>query len=254
MSADPNERRRVGIIVPPNYFDTTATELTMLDPSIDVMHTQLRLPGFSYGLDEIAEAASEVEACAVSLAATGADIVLQLGTPFSTVHGWDGAQALRARIEDSAGIPFEMMGLAVVQAVHAVGASTVAMGTGYYDEAWVGRYSAFVEDSGLRITSAQGFADQGHFESQQAAWDASFVGFEDEMLSASFGQVATDDPNADAVLVPGMPGRILPLIPGIEAVADRPVISYFAIWWMCRERLGLPALTGHGQLLAASST
>lgn len=208
------DRRRVGIIVPPRYFDTTWQELSQLDRSIDVLTTQMRTdPAFNFGLDEIAGAADEIEACAASLAAAGAEVVLQLGTPFSTVHGWDRANELRGRIERSSGTPFEMMGLSVVQAVHAFGASTVALATGYYDQSWVARYSEFVTDSGLEISSAQSFTDQGHFPSAEAAFEASFVGFSHDLIVASIQEVADSDPTADVILVPGMPGRILTLIP-----------------------------------------
>ena len=80
-----SSRRRVGVIVVPRYFDTTSTELTKLAPNVDVLHTQLRVDeNFGYSLDEIVKAADEVEACAVSLAAAGAEAVVQLNsfTPF----------------------------------------------------------------------------------------------------------------------------------------------------------------------------
>lgn len=93
-----SERRRVGIIVPPRYFDTTSRELTDLEPEIDVLHTQMRVDdSFGFELAEIAACDEEIEACAKSLAAAGAEVVLQLGTPFSTVHGWEQANGLQAR-------------------------------------------------------------------------------------------------------------------------------------------------------------
>ena len=245
------DRRRVGIIVPPRYFDTTWRELTELDQSIDVLTTQMRMdPSFDFSLDQIAGAANEIAACATSLAEAGAEVVLQLGTPFSTVHGWVGANELRERIERTCGAPFEMMGLSVVQAVHAFGASRVAMATGYYDQNWINRYSDFVTGSGLEISSAQSFAEQGHFPSAEAAFEASFHGFSGELIEASIQQVAASDLNADVILVPGMPGRILELIPGLEASIDRPVVSYFSIWWKGRSRLGMAAVNGLGRLLA----
>ena len=81
---------RVGVIVPPKYFDTSAQELQTLSPRIDVLHTQMRLGrAFDYTLEEMADTAGEIEHCAVSLAGAGAEVVLQLGAPFSTVHGWE---------------------------------------------------------------------------------------------------------------------------------------------------------------------
>jgi len=246
-----DRRRRVGIVVPPRHFDTTWQELTELDQSIDVLTTQMRMdPSFDFSLDEIASAADEIEACSTSLVEAGAELVLELGTPFSTVHGWAEANELRERIERTSGAPFEMMGLSVVQAVHAFGASTVAMATGYYDQSWIDRYSDFVTGSGLEISSAQSFADQGHFPTAEAAFEASFHGFSDDLIAASIQEVADNDPTADVILVPGMPGRILRLIPGLESSVGRPVASYFSIWWKGRSRLGLAGVSGFGQLLA----
>lgn len=145
-----------------------------------------------------------------------------------------------------------MMGLSVVQAIHAIGAQSVALATGYYDQTWVRRYAEFVTESGLHITSDQSFTDQGHFTTADDAFAASFDGFSDDMVSASIRQLAEDDPAADAILVPGMPGPILPLVPTLENTIGRPVISYFAIWWKARARLGLGPLHDHGRLLAAA--
>lgn len=243
-------RRRIGIVVPPRYFDTTSRELTAIDPSIDVLHTQMRVdPSFGFGLDEIAQCADEIEACATSLADAGAEVVIQLGTPFSTVHGWPGANELRARIEDATGVPFEMMGLSVIQAVLALDAATVAMATGYYDQSWIDRYSTFVTGSGLEISSAQSFAEQGHFPSPEAAFEASFIGFRHELVAASILEVAETDTAADLILVPGMPGTILPIVPELEGSIGRPIVSYFSIWWKARSRLGLTGLDGFGELL-----
>ena len=120
-------RRRVGVIVVPRFFDTTSAELTKLAPQVDVLHTQLRLgPDFGFTLPEIVAAAEEVEACAVSLAEAGAEVVVQLGTPFSTAHGWHARRELQDNIEQRIGVPFEMMGLSVPAGLHALGTRRVA--------------------------------------------------------------------------------------------------------------------------------
>ncbi len=245
--------RRVGIIVPPKYFDTTSKELLGLGLDIDVLTTQIRVDrDFGYQLDEIVTCAGEIEACAVALADAGAEVVLQLGTPFSTAHGWDGANELRSRIEDVAGMPFEMMGLSVIQAARALGAEGVALATGYYDEAWTEQYSSFVTGAGLAITSVQNYVDQGHFPTQEAAFAAGFDGIDPAIARASFAQVAADDSDADVIVIPGMPGKILSMIPELEAGDSRPFVSYFAIWWRCLDRLGLTAPAGSGRLLTSA--
>ncbi len=82
-------------------------------------------------MPEIIAVANEIRACAVSLAAAGGEVVVQLGTPFSAAHGWRSGQALQAFIKESAGVPFEMMGLSVPNGVLALGHQRVAMATTY---------------------------------------------------------------------------------------------------------------------------
>ena len=89
-------RSKVGIVVPPHYFDTTSTELTSLCAEVDVLHTQIRVsPDFGFTLDEIVQTGEEISDCAASLVAAGAEVVLQMGTPFSTAHGWSAGQELQ---------------------------------------------------------------------------------------------------------------------------------------------------------------
>ena len=241
---------RVGIIVPPNYFDTTSKELVSLCPEIDVLHTQMRVgPDFGFTLEEIVQTGQEISDCAASLAAAGADVILQLGTPFSSAHGWTAGHALQQRITDRVGIPFEMMGLSVPAGVHALDAKRVALATTYYDVEWVARYTAFAEEAGLEVLGSVGFVDQGRIASPADAWAASFEGFEPELSIASIVEVARRFPDADAVLVPGMPGPILGRVAAAEAELDRPIVSYFSIWWKCLGHLGRAASRPAGRLL-----
>jgi len=230
---------KVGVVVVPKYFDTTATELQALSNGIDVLHTQIRVsPDFGFTFDEIIDTAGEIEECAASLAAAGADVVVQLGTPFSTAHGWTRGLELQQRITNTAGVPFEMMGLSVPAGVHAVGARRVALATTYYDPAWVERYSTYATEAGLEVIGSQSFTDQGRFPSHADAWEASFNGFDPAFCVDSIVEAANAHRDAEAILVPGIPGRILDLVPVAEAEIGRPIISYFSIWWRCLQHLG----------------
>ena len=241
---------RVGIIVPPQYFDTSTKELTSLCPDIDVMHTQMRLPAdFGYTLDEIAETSDEISACAASLAAAGAEVVLQLGTPFSTVHGWVDGQSMQARIAAGVGIPFEMMGLSLPAGCHALGTTRVALATTYYGPEWVARYTGFAEGSGLDVAGSASFTDQGRFATHADAWAASFDGFDPAFTIESIIDVGRAFPDAEAVLVPGIPGRILAQVPDAENELGRPIVSYYSIWWKCLARVGRVASRPAGRLL-----
>lgn len=245
---------RVGVIVVPRYFDTTPTELQSISSGIDVLHTQIRVgPDFGFSLDEIVETADEISDCAASLAEAGAEVVLQLGTPFSTAHGWQRGRELQDRVSDRIGVPFEMMGLSVPAGVLALGARRVALATSYYNPEWVDRYTRFATEAGLEVLGSQSFTDQGRFATHADAWEASFAGFDPDFSTASIVEAGHAFPEADAILVPGMPGRILGNVPAAEAELGRPVVSYFAIWWRCLAHLGRRPDAPTGRLLDSLS-
>lgn len=245
------ERRKVGIIVAPRYFDTTYLELLEIAPDIEVMQTQIRVESdFAFDLDQIVATAPEVEACARSLAEAGVDIVLQLGTPFSTAHGWHAGSALATRIESEIGVPFEMMGLSVPIAATALSATRVALATSYYSPQWVERYTRFLADAGLQVVGGESFVDQGLFPTHDDAFEASFAGFEADVIIRSIEQVAQRHPDAECIVVPGLPCRFLHAVAALEGNIEKPVVSYYAIWWRCLTRLGLGANNRLGRLFS----
>ena len=244
------QQSKVGVVVVPRYFDTTAVELQDLSPGIDVLHTQIRVADdFGFTMDEIIGTADEISDCAASLAAAGAEVVLQLGTPFSTAHGWRRGNELQQRITDRIGVPFEMMGLSVPAGVLAMGARRVVLATTYYDAAWVERYTAYATEAGLEVVGSQGYVAQGHYASDEEAWEASFSGLDPEVSAASIVEAGRAFPDVDAVLAPGMPGRVLEYVPAAEAELGVPIVSYFSIWYRCLEHLGRRTVRPAGRLL-----
>jgi maleate cis-trans isomerase len=247
-------RRRVGVIVVPKYFDTTSKELTTLAPSVDVLHTQLRLHSdFGFTLDEIVRTGPEVSDCAAALAEAGAEVVVQLGTPFSTAHGWDAGNMLRSEIEQRIGVPFEMMGLSVPAGALALGMKRLALATTYYGPEWVARYIAFLDEAGLETIHEESFVDQGVFSTHEAAWAESFDGFHPHQVVETIRQVAARAGDVDGIVLPGLPCRFLDRIQSRDEELGLRVVSYYAIWWKCLERLGLRGDHGNGALVALAS-
>ncbi|NOX30827.1 MAG: hypothetical protein GXP35_12395 [Actinobacteria bacterium] len=245
-----NNGAKVGVVVAPRYFDTTTKELAQIAPDVDILHTQIRVDAdFGFSLEEIAQTGDEIEQCALSLRDAGAEIVIQLGTPFSTAHGWAGGNTLQQRIEDRIEIPFEMMGLSVPAAAIALGAKRIAMPTTYYNPEWVARYTEFATDAGLEVVATESFVDQGVFETNEQAWAASFVGFSPNVLASTIGAIATNNPGVDCILMPGLPGRFLEHVSTMEADVGVPVVSYFSIWWRCLNRLGIEPVGDCGTLM-----
>jgi maleate cis-trans isomerase len=166
------------------------------------------------------------------------------------VHGWERGHELQAGIEQRVGVPFEMMGLSVPAGAVALGHNRVALATTYYGTEWVGRYTGFAQEAGLEVVGSQSFVDQGHYETDEAAFAASFDGFAPSFVADSIAAVAAEFPDAQAIVVPGIPARLLDVVPGLEQRIGRPVVSYYAIWWRCLARLGIkPDASGHGALL-----
>ncbi len=242
---------RVGIVIPPRYFDTSTQELQALSPGIEVLHTQMRFDrSFGYTLDEMPATAGEIEQCAIALADAGADVVVQVGMPFSWMHGWHRATQIQQSISDRIGAPFEMMGLAPTTGVMALGTTRVAVASAYYPLEWTERYCAFLIEAGLDIVGTQDFFGQGLVADREAAWAQSFIGFEPGLVIDSVVKVGESFPEAEAIIVPGKPGTFIHLLADAEAAIDRPIVSYHALWWQCLSHLGLTPARPSGRLLA----
>ena len=100
----------------------------------------------------------------------------------------------------------------------------------------------------VNVFGASGFVDQGRRPSYEAAWEAAFDP-EAELAIESIIEAGKAHPEAEAVLAPGMPGRILDLVPAAEAELGGPIVSYFSVWRNCLQHLGRRPERPAGQLL-----
>ena len=142
-----------------------------------------------------------------------------------------------------------MMGLAVPSGVHALGATRVAVAGVYYPTDYGVRYSAFLTGAGLEVVGAQNLVDQGRFPDPATVWAQSFDGIEPTMIVDSIIEVGERFPEAEAVVVAGVPGRIVSHISAAETALGKPIVSYHALWWKCLQHLGLGPATPGGKLL-----
>ena len=242
---------RIGLIIPPAWFDFTAAELrTLLPQGSEVMTAQMRFStGFGYELNEVRDAASEVAASAKALAETGADLILQIGTPFSTIHGWEGGQALERNIEEDIGTPFEMMGVSVVRRLKQLGLRSVGVNTVYYDTAWTAHYTNFLGDAGVEVRYAGNFSDQG-VGASIGAIAACHEHVDDAFLIQSVETVCALANEPDGIVIAGIANQQLNLAPVMELAVNRPVLGYYAAFARCLERLDIPLPTEFGAVLA----
>ena len=248
--------RRVGMISPPSWFNYCAGELETVHPdAVRVMNTQLRLsPEFQYDLDDIRAAAGEVRRAARALARADVDMVAQIGTPFSTVHGWRGGCELEREIERDIRIPFEMMGLSLVRVCRDLGIETVTVCTVYYTRDWTESYKQFLAQAGICALYAGSFADLGVLE--QITMLESCRGHElcsIATMTESVRRCCERAPDAQAVLLSGIPCPQLHMIAELEAVAGRPVVSFPAVYVRVSNRLGLTGDPALGRMFALAA-
>ena len=244
---------RVGMISPPSWFNYCAAELESIRPdAVRVMNTQLRLSSaFKYDLDDIRAAAGEVRDAARALARTDVDMVAQIGTPFSTVHGWREACGLERSIEREIGIPFEMMGLSPVRVCRDLGIETVTVCTVYYTRDWTESYRRFLAQAGIHAAYAGSFSDLGVLE--QITMLESCRGHElcsIATMTESVSRCCEAAPDAQAVLLSGIPCPQLHMIAELEVVAGRPVVSFPAVYVRVLNRLGLTGDPALGRMFA----
>jgi arylmalonate decarboxylase len=254
---------KVGFITPPAWLDISPMEfLRIAPPGTLVTQTLMRPAGFDYNLEHIRAAAPELTACAESLAAAGVDVIAQFGYPFSFMHGWQGAQELQARIENTVGRPFVMMGVEVVNALHHLKAKQVALAATYYTRQAAEPLLSFLDQAGISIAlveswqslglvkgGAGAFAGEGELDPMEwktPAW----------AVVESLRRVSEKAPDVDAILVSGGGMRLLDIAADMERELAKPIVGGdISLYRGILRRLGISAaVPGHGRLLADLSS
>jgi hypothetical protein len=85
------------------------------------LQTVIRPHDFSYQKEGFINSVSELQTCYDSLAAAGADVIVQFGYPFSLFHGWEKASQIQQEIASKGNAHFIMMGVGVVEALEYLG-------------------------------------------------------------------------------------------------------------------------------------
>lgn len=247
--------RKVGFISPPTYFDDSPSAFLRVAPDgVAVTQTQMRVDGMGhtiaeFTLETIATAIPGMTACAQELARSGAELIIQFGTPFSLVHGAD-ARQVQADLESAAGVSVVMAGVAMLDAAAHFGATTVTIAAGYLDDAWKAAFEASLQANGLNVSSNQNWRDQGlvadRAESDHIAWD-----HQPEPAESGVRQAITAAPRAQAAMAFGGGVRMLDLAASLESGTSMPVIGAdIALYWRALQELGLrPKATGFGKLI-----
>lgn len=219
----------VGFVTPPRWTSASLVEFpALIDGPVIPQQSILDDPDFDYTLTNIATANPLTCRAAKLLGAAGCLAVAMEGTPFS----WAGVEteaAARNRVDamaDAAGVPAFAAGLAVIDAVRALGLSRVALCPTYYQPDWQAAWSAFVSLCGLQVVYCRNLAQQGLTgpitSNDDHGWK---MGADMVAASVRAAADAAETSGAEAVVVTGAGSRSTPIIAELEEIAGRPVIG-----------------------------
>jgi maleate isomerase len=181
-----------------------------------------------------------LERAAELLAWVEVDVIVFACTTGSLVHGLGWDRELIARIECASGRPATTTTTAVLEALRAVGATSLAIATPYIDE--LNRIErAFFTESGFRVVEIAGLG---------CATDAEIGRLDPEDAVALAERV--DTPAADAVFISCTNFHCLPVLDSLERHLGKPVVtSNQAGAWAALRRIGIEdAKAGYGRLLS----
>lgn len=181
----------------------------------------------------------QLEQAASLLAWAEVQVILFACTTGSLVHGigWD--RELARRIEGASGIPATTTTTAVLEALRAVDATSLAVATPYIDELNAIERQ-FLEASGFRVSAIAGLGCATDFEIGRLGPDDA------RMLAAR-----VDSTEADAIFISCTNFHCLPAVAEIERAAGKPVVtSNLAGAWAALRRIDVDdAIPGYGHLL-----
>ncbi len=232
----------VGFISPPAWFDPAPAEFpTAVLGAVRTQQAPLALPEFDYALSSIAAAGSALTRAAHALGEAGCDLVAQVGSPFSWAGIGSEAEARQRgdAIATAAGVPAVMTGLAIVDALRALGRQQPAATCTYYNDAWRDAFAAFLGHCGFGEVPTQTLVEQGLVENNTSlmayGWRMS-----DDLVRRSVTAIATSAPDADAIVITGSGARTLHLLQELETIAGRPVVAAdTALYWAAARALDL---------------
>jgi maleate cis-trans isomerase len=164
-------------------------------------------------------------------------------TSGSFAFGWAGAHEQAARLAAAAGIPASSTSLAFVNAVHALGCSSVTV-VATYPEDVARLFAAFLESGGIRVT---GLRSHGIVK----AAEVGTVPGRDVLAIATAGDV----PDAEALLLPDTALHTIAYLDALERAVGKPVLTanQVSAWEGLRLAGHRSAHPGLGALFAGTS-
>lgn len=241
----------IGFITSPAWFEPALAEFpTVIEEKVRVQQAPLLLPDFDYRLESIAAVQEHLNLNARSLKAMGCDLIAQVGTPFAWAGTHSEAEA-RARcdaMQQSAGIPCIMTGLAIVDALKTLGMTNVAVNCPYYENDWRDHFAKFLNNCAINVLRIANLNDLGLVEAGKTLSD--YWTISSEMTTQSFRVLAESAPEAEAIVIPGTAVRTLPILTSLEAEIGKPIVAADTIlYWAIANHLGLTLKPSMGSLV-----
>lgn len=244
-----NEGPIVGFVTPPKTYDPSASEFPrVIDAPVRSQQAPLPLWDVDYQIATIAfeMVQSALRATARSLASCGADVVVQMGTPFAFA-GLDTEGEARARhvlLEQTTTVPVVMNAFAIVDGLRQLGAKRLALTCTYYDDEWKASWRAFMQACGFEVVYAATMANQGILVTDDPWHDVGWA-ISPELTRACLLKTKEDAPGADAIVLTGAGNRTVGRLEDYEEATGMPIVAAdTAPYWAATRILKLPLKPG----------
>lgn len=252
---------QVGFTAPPHDFDGGPSDFLRISPeTVGVHGRMLHVPQYAHELKQRAKNFNLLEEVVHCMANNGADAVGQVGTNWVHATGTtpDEIDAYCKRISETYETPFHMAGYCLVEALREMNIEKIALNSVYYWPDWRDGIARFLREAGFDLLYVGNFHDQGWYPTQEAVNAQTWI-FPGDLFANSMRYVAEQAPEAQAIVVNGMPNfrradglpqRPVSLAAGIEPELGIPLIcSDNALYWRIFKTLGVKPTGGNGILL-----
>jgi maleate isomerase len=228
---------RIGLLVPSSNT-TVEPEFYRALPRSVTLHTA-RLYLTRIAPDAILGMVADMEAQAKLLASADVDVVVLGATAPSFLNGLGYDREIIAKLEAASGKPATTTSTALVDAIRAVGAKRVVLGSAY-DEKVNGIARAFLEASGIEVPAMDGLSLVDNLVVGRLSSDTAYD------LAMKVNR-----PDVDAIVLSCTNWQTMDAIERIERDTGKPVISttQATIWASLRAVGYSEGIQGYGRLL-----
>ena len=251
-------RAYAGFVTTPQYFDDSPQQFLQVAPQgTGILQRVNHIPGYAYELDQRARNFDLLEESAVCLGRSFCQVIGQVGTNWVHCNGTSPDDIVRLcdAISEKAGARFFMAGQCLVEGLRALGAERITIANGYFRDDWSQGINGYLEAAGFETLWAGDLIDQGlvaDHEEKLRIEEATLWDYPDHLMIAAALDAGERAPEADAIVQTGAGFRMLQVVEAVEGRAGKPLVaSDFALYWAMLRHLGLPAVPGHGHLLAS---